>query len=444
MKMEKIGGIVNGKFINEYKNGKINKIKIDTRKLKKNDCYIALIGKNLDGHDFIEEAIKKKVSLIIVSKDIKIKTNIPILKVKDTHTALIQISKYYKEKYKIPYIAITGSNGKTTTKELISTILSKKYNVLKTEKNYNNNIGIPLTLLNLNEKHEIGIIEMGMNHKGEIEELSKLIKPDIGIITNIGTSHLEYLKNKKNIFKAKMEVTSGIEDGILIVNGNDKYLKKIKNNLKYDVIKTGVKSNYNLVPYGINQTIHGLKFKLKHMEKEYTIKTDLIGKHLIVDIMLAVETAILFDFKMEEIIESLSNHKSIEKRMNIKEKEKFIIVDDCYNANLESYMGLINLLKEQKKKKIIIAGDILELGKYNKKIHKKVIKNLKKIKNADLYLVGSNMEIGKNKVMHFSSNEKLKTYLKTLGIEYFKDTVIALKASRGIHLENVKEMIENL
>ena len=444
MEIEKLLNITKGKILNKYKNKKIKKIKIDTRILEKGDCFIAITGKNLDGHDYINEAINKKASVLIVEKEVNIKTNIPIIKVKSTMKVLLDISKYYKEKYEVLYIGITGSNGKTTTKELISTILSKKYNILKTEKNYNNKIGIPLTLLNLSNKHEIAIIEMGMNHKGEIKELTELIKPDIGIITNIGTSHLEYLKTKKNIFKAKMEITAGIKDGILLVNGDDKHLKKLKNTLDYDVIKAGFKSNYGLIPYDIKSNIEDLNFKLFYQNKEYEIKTNLIGDHFIIDIMLAIETALLFDLTMEEIVNALYSYKTTNRRMSITKTKDFTIIDDCYNANVESFMALIKLIKNDENKKIVIAGDMLELGKHSKKAHKKIIKNLKRIKNADIYLVGENMKVGKNKLKHFANNKEIINYFKIIDKNYFKNKVIILKASRGIYLEEIKKFINNL
>ena len=213
--------IVDGKYLNKGTKRKINEIKIDSRKINKNDVFIALKGSNFDGHDYVKDAIKSKASAIIVNRKIDIKTNVPIILVKDTYDSLIKIGTFFRNKFDIPVIAVTGSCGKTTTKELIYTILSKKYKVLKSEKNYNNHIGIPLTLTKLSNEYDACVLEIGMNHFSEISKLSKMVKPNIGIITNIGTSHIGNLGSQKNILKAKMEILDGMKDGLLILNGKD-------------------------------------------------------------------------------------------------------------------------------------------------------------------------------------------------------------------------------
>lgn len=217
--------ITGGELLNKKTDKKINNIQIDSRKVSKNDLFIAIKGNDKNGHDYIKEAINKKPTCIMVCENIKVKTKIPIIKVLDTKEALMQLGSYFRSKYDIPVIAVTGSVGKTTTKELISLILSKKYKVLKSDKNYNNHIGLPLTLFKLNKEYDICVFEIGMNHQGEISNLSKMCQPNIGVITNIGTSHIGNLGSQENIFKAKMEILDGMNDGLLIVNGKDKYLK---------------------------------------------------------------------------------------------------------------------------------------------------------------------------------------------------------------------------
>ena len=309
MDLNKIMDIVNGKCLNEFKNNNINKIVTDTRKLKKNDLFIALKGKNYNGHDYINSI--KKASGIIIDEDIKITTKIPVIKVDSTYKVLYQIGTYFRNKYDIPLIAITGSNGKTTTKELISYILESKYNVLKNSGNKNNIIGVSDTLFKLNKTHEIIVMEMGMNHKGEISELSCMCKPNIGIITNVGTSHIGLLKSRRNIYKAKLEITEGLS-GTLIVNGDDRYSKRIKKSYK-----CGKNYNNDLIAYNIYCNSEILEFSI-YLDKEYRIKFNSPGIHFINDILIAIKTCLMYDIDINTIIDRINEFKMVDSRMNIK------------------------------------------------------------------------------------------------------------------------------
>ena len=223
MNINELVKITDAKLNNsKYLKRKISKFSIDTRTLKKNEMFIALKGKT-DGHNYLNKI--KNTSGVIISNDY-ISEKIPVLKVDDTLAALKKIACYNRLNYKGKVIAITGSNGKTTTKELLSHVLSSKEKVFKTYKNNNNEIGLPLNLTKLNNKTKYAVLELGMNHKGEIKELSNICKPDIAIITNIGTAHIGYLGSKKEIYKAKMEIIEGMKEKKLFVNGYDEYLNK--------------------------------------------------------------------------------------------------------------------------------------------------------------------------------------------------------------------------
>ena len=425
MNLDTLIQVVEGRLINKGIKRKVNKIKIDSRKINKGDIFIALKGNNLDGHDYIKEALKRKVSAIIVSKEINIKTKVPIILVEDTYDSLIKIGTFFRSKYDTLVIGITGSIGKTTTKEIVGDILSRKYKVLKSEKNYNNHIGIPLTLTKLNNTYDICVLEMGMNHLGEISKLSKMIKPDIAVITNIGTSHIGNLGSKKNILKAKMEITDGIDDGVLLVNEKDNLLKKAKYNKK---IKC------NLKPYDI-KIKDKLYFKLKINNKvnEFCINT--LNKDLIINFIIAIKIGLLLDVDIEDIKTSLSNYQMPNNRMNIIEKNTTKIINDSYNASLESTLSSLKVLKNEKNKKLIILGDILELGKYSNKIHKKIGKYLKKIRNKEAILVGENIKVIKNKnYKYFNNYEEVINYIKDIDLN---NTSILVKASRRMNLDKV-------
>ncbi len=433
MKISELNKIVNGTLISFGKDKEIRKIKTDTRLLEKGDVFIALKGSNYDGHDFALEALKK-ASCIIVSEQITSK-KANIIYIEDTNKALFEIASYYRKKYPCFYIAITGSVGKTTTKELLYQMLSTRYNTLKTEKNYNNHIGVPLTFFNLDDKKEIAIIEMGMNHEGEIEKLSNLVKPDVAIITKIGSSHIGNLKSKKNILKAKLEITKGIEDGFLIVNGKDKYLKNLKSKKNYELIKSTNLLKY----YDVKEELGNLSFKVMYEKKEYQVKMNITGKHIIEDIVLAMITALLLDVDINDIITILNSYKTEKGRMEIINKENYTIINDCYNASIESFLGALKFIKKQRSKKILIIGDMLELGKKTIHYHKKLGKMLKKIKNSEILLIGDNTKVIKGKNIHyFKTNNDIITYLKNQNLE---NNIIFVKGSRKMKLE---EIIDNL
>lgn len=427
MDLLKIKEIVKGEFVNNYKNNKFKNIVTDTRKLHKNDLFIALKGDKYNGHDFINNV---KCSGIIIDEDIKITTNIPVIKVKSTYDALYLIGAYYRSLYNIPLIAITGSNGKTTTKELISNILSNKYNVLKNEGNKNNLIGVSETLFKLNKKNNIIVMEMGMNHLNEISKLSIMCKPNLGIITNIGSSHIGILKSRKNIFKAKLEIKNGL-NGLLIVNGDDKYLKKIK-----DSYKCGLNYYNDLIAYNIYTNNDLLEFSI-YIDQEYRVIFKSPGVHFINDILIAIKVGLLYNIDINTIIDTINNFKMIDSRMNIKKINNTTIVDDCYNANFESMSSGLSVLKNIKEDKVIILGDMLELGKYSKFYHYKLNKILKKISNKHVLTVGKYSKYIKGK--HFINNHDLINYLNNINLDY---KYIYVKASHGMHLEEVIKYIE--
>lgn len=431
MNVDELLKIIDGQFINEGQHKKINEFKIDSRNLKKGDVFIALIGPNNDGHNYIQEALNKKVAAVIVCKKVNAKSKIPIILVKDTYETLMKIGAFFRHKYEIPVIGVTGSIGKTTTKELISDILSVKYRVLKNEKNYNNHIGIPLTLTKLNDHYDICVLEMGMNHLGEISRLSKMSKPNVGVITNIGTSHIGNLGSKKNILKAKMEIVDGMNGGLLVVNDMDKMLKHIKYS---NILKCCLKEK----PFDINVD-EKVSFKLKINNVLYNFSYNNSNESLIMNFVLAIHIGLLFDVNIDDITEVISNFKFPKERMEIIELGSTKIINDCYNASLESVVGAINLLKQKTGKKMIILGDILELGKYTIKIHKRIEKELKKLKDIKVLLVGNHTKHIKGyNYQHFQTNQEIINYLNNVNLN---DTTVLIKGSRGMHLEEVTKYL---
>ena len=410
MKLSEINKILNGKI---NKDITFNKIRTSSKEIEKGDLFLA-INK---GHDYIDEAIKNGAVAIISEKYL----DIPSIKVDDSILALGQIAHYIRSLYNIPLIAITGSVGKTTTKELIYLVLSKKYKVLKSNKNQNNHIGLPLTLLNLDETYDIVVTELGMNHFNEISYLSKICNPDYAIITNIGTAHIGNLGSKKNILKAKLEILDGMNEKKLIINNEDKYLKKIKNTIKVDTKSLNIKN----IKYGFIQ-----EFDIENVHFVFNS-----FKHLLDDVYIAIKVGLLFNIDLNLISEAISEYQTMDGRLNIINKE-YKIIDDSYNSSYEALIGGLDILKNESNKKFIILGDMLELGKYSIKYHKKINKHLNKIKNKEVLLIGNYTKLIKG--IHFDSIDEIIGYLKN---NIKENNIIYIKGSRKFNLDKIKTRI---
>ena len=437
MRLSEVLKIVNGTLLNETKsNKKIKNIKFDSRKIENNDLYICIIGKNKDGHDFIDDAIQNGAQAIIVSKNIECKYDIPIIKVDDTLEALKFLASYKRQKFNGLVIAITGSVGKTTTKELITSILKNNYKVINNEGNKNNIYGLSETILNLKDDTEVLVVELGMNHKGEIENLSKICKPNISIITNIGSSHIGNLKSKKNIYKAKLEIIKGMNKGKLILNGDDKYLKKVKLKNDIQVIKCGI-NNGDLTCLNVKCLNNSIEFDVKINNKYESFKINLPGIHFINNALLAIITALNMKIDINDIKKALENYESYSRRYKIYKNENITLIDDSYNSSYESLKANLSTLNKDENK-LLIIGDILELGKKSKKIHKKIGKLLE-IPNSLVFVVGSNMKILSKKYMHFNNSEEVIEYLNNKNLSGYK---ILVKGSNAIKLNSVSNYIK--
>lgn len=384
-----------GISFNKFDSLKINKFSFNSKDICENDAFVCINT----GSKYIDEAIKNGAIAIICDYSISYQNkDVIIIKTDNIYKLLSKIASFILKTTNVKKIAVTGSNGKTTTKELIYYILKTKYKVLKNEGNKNNFWGLMDTIFKL-DNHDFLVMEMGMNHQGEIANLSNVLKPDIGVITNIGSAHIGNLGSKKNIFKAKMEILSGNSDMILFVNGYDHYLKKTKG------IK--VKDNCNFKP---------------------------IFNHLKTNYNLAASVCKYLGFTDLEITKILSEYQMYKQRMNVIYKSSTIIIDDTYNASLESTIGGLSYIKSFKQEKIIILGDILEAGKYSKKIHKKIDRFLNHINNKLVLLIGNHTNYIKGH--HFASNYDLISYLNNIDI---KDKVIYLKGSRKMNLETIRD-----
>ena len=426
MNLLKLIKLVNGELLNIADlNKKINLFKLDSRTINKDDVFITINT----GYLYIEDAIKNGAVAIITDKDIKFKTDVCIIKVDDMKFTLLKLISYIRSRYSyIPLIAITGSVGKTTTKELVYDILSKDYKVLKNDGNKNNYIGIAETIFNLDNSYDIIVLEVGMNHLGEIEEVSDSISPNISAITNIGTSHIGNLGSVKNILKAKLEIVSGMDSGRLVVPYTDRLLNKLKYNFIDKCKDIKISKLY------IEDT---LNFVLRYHDKDYTINFNIPNKSYLSNIMVAFTISTYFMIDIDSIISSINNYKTVKNRMEIIKRDKYDIINDVYNSSYESVKGVLNYLKSLDANKLVILGDIKELGKYSIKIHKSINKLLKGIYKDNILLVGEYTKYIKG--IHFTTNEDIINYLKNIDLENY---TILVKGSRAMHLEDIVNFLK--
>ena len=411
---------------------------IDSREVKDGYLYFSLKGRNADGHNFIGNALDENISAAIVEVGYDNSNNFPVIYSEDVEITMGEIASFWRSRSKAKIIAITGSNGKTTTKEMLYDILKDEFKTIRTLKNYNNHQGVPLTLLNIKEETEYAIIEMGANHHGEIGYLSKIVAPDMGIITNIGDAHLEFFGSKEGVKKAKEELFEYIHDhnGIVFVNSDDEYLKNWN---KGNIVTYGSTedSSYSYSEVGIDEYGNG-QFNYNHQK----IKLSLPGVLNVKNAIAATTIAKHIGIKDSVIKEKLKNFKPYDKRYEEINYKNSKVILDCYNANPSSMKGIINDMAEINDSYIFILGDMFELGESSKEEHRNIGVLFNSIKFRKLLLIGEDMKycydaiIDKNKVNFFNSIDELQ---EEFDILTNNEERIIIKASRGLKLERLVE-----
>ena len=441
LKVSKLIQVVDGKIKQKQleEDEEVFGFSIDSRTLRKNEIFIAIQGENFDGSNYIDVAIKKGSSWIITSSK-NHKSNRCIY-VKNTKETLCKIASYLVGEVSPKIIAITGSNGKTTTKEMVANILYQHYpknEILVTKGNLNNDIGLPLTLFNLKKNHTIVVLEMGMNHQDEITKLCKIAPPDIAVITNIGEAHLENFSSKNGIAKAKKEILLGAKkNGIAILPRDDVYFNYLKSDCLY----------LRCISFGINKNSNirlDLSSKVLTVDEEkINIESSLLGKENLMNMAAAVSVANALELPTETIIKGMKTIDSIEGRLEVKITASNIkIIDDTYNSNPSSMMMAIDVLNQFKQKKILIVGDMAELGPLSKKYHTDIGHYILE-KNIDLVMGIGNMTkylidvLGTKGLWYPSKEDLLNETNKILK----KDTVVLVKGSRFMRMEEIVDGI---
>lgn len=404
-------------------------ISTDSRNIKKDSIFFALKGENFNGNKFAEEALKSGCKYAVIDeKEYEINEN--YILVKNALKTLQQLASLHRENINIPIIAITGTNGKTTSKELITSCLSTELETAYTKGNYNNHIGVPLTLLEINKKHEIGIIEMGANHKNEINFLCEIAKPNYGIITNIGKAHLEGFKNFEGVKSTKKELYDFIKknNGNIFINNDDKTLNEISKNIKS--ITYGKKGD--IIGEEVTSSVY-----TEVLFNKIKINSNLIGSYQFYNIILAIAVAKHFSIKEKNIIKSLESYYPKNNRSQVIQSESNLIILDAYNANPTSMNEMINsFYKIKKESKVCILGDMGELGIFSKNEHEEIIKLNKKL-NLKTFYIGREFRKLTNK-NSFIDFQEFKNYLKDFPIT---NSTILIKGSRSQKLENVVELL---
>jgi len=410
-----------------------NGVSIDSRSIKKDEIFFSIKGDNFDGNSFALDALDKGAKFSIVD-DIKLKNqNDKIIFVENSLKELQNLSRYNRSKYDVKVIGLTGSNGKTTTKNLICNIVSQKYNTLCTDGNLNNHIGVPLTLLNIKPETEIAVIEMGANHIGEIENLCQICMPDIGLITNFGSAHLEGFGGLKGVIKGKTELYKYLikNYGHIIINNDDNIQKE---ECKTDLYSSFGKDKSSDFVFEYTKELD----KLVLLNDNYRFSCKIYGTYNFPNIASAISIGRFLDLDSDQIQIGLSKFQTEENRSEVLQYQGNTIYLDAYNANPTSMIAAIdNFNKEIKDNKIVILGDMLELGNFSKDEHEKIIDLLHKMEIESVYLVGKNfssINISDSRFKKFNDTEQL---IRGLDLTKIKNKSILIKGSRSIGLEKL-------
>lgn len=443
-----------GEIIVKGERGLYNNVSIDTRAIKDNDIFIAIKGENFNANDFVIEASKKGASICIVDEikfeQMQLNKKTSIIKVKDTKKALLELAKFYISKLNIKVVGITGSTGKTSTKDLVAAVLGAKFKVFKTLGNFNNEIGLPMMIFKLDKSYDVAVLEMGMSDFGEIHNLCEVAKPNIALITNIGMSHIENLKTRENILKAKMEITDFFsEDSVLIVNSDNDLLEDIITS-DYKLIKTGIDSEADFKACNLNIEEEKITFNLMDEGNliNKSIEVNVPGRHNVLNSLLAVACGRVMDMSYNEIAEGFKNLEATSMRLDITKGKRFTVINDCYNASPDSMIAAIDVLNNiSGKSKIAILGTMRELGNSAFQAHKQVGEYAKS-KNIDLLItLGEFNEAykeGFNDIDKYRSFETYNEVVSFLDGTIDQNDVVLVKASRYMKFEGIIKELENI
>lgn len=424
----------------------VKRVVTDSRIVQSGDLFVPFCGETFDGHDYIDNVLQNGAAAALSEKDIK-SENGAVIKVKSTLDALGAIATEYLRLYPIPVVGITGSVGKTSTKDMISAVLARKFDILKSTGNHNNEIGMPLTILEKEENHNMAVLEMGMSAFGELDYLANIARPAVAVITNIGMSHIENLGSQEGILKAKLEICNYFNDeNVLIVNGDDKFLKNIKKD--FPIVRYGSGENCDVRAVDIkNNGILGSSFTVSMDGKKYPAEVKAPGMHNVYNALAAIAVGVHYGISPEECIKGVAAAEMTDMRMSIEKSGETIILKDFYNAAPDSIRASLEVLKTVKgHRRVAVLGDVLEMGSFAEEEHRKLGKSVNDAADV-LITAGENAKFiaegakdaGMSEVISFDDTDAAAENIKNI----VKDgDCILIKASRGMKFEKIYQKIK--
>lgn len=438
-----------GKLISGDENEFVNKICTDSRKAEYGDLFFALIGDNHDAHKYLPQASEAGCTCAVVSDSETVPEGMTAVLVDDTTKALQNLASWYLKQLDIKKIAVTGSTGKTSTRDLTWYVCSEKYKAQKNVGNLNNHLGVPMTILSFDEDTEVGILEMGMDKFGEIELLADIVRPDIGLITNIGMSHIENLGSRDGIFRAKMELTTYFnESNVLIAARDDEYLNEERIDGSYELVTAGSDGRSDYIISHIDDFgAEGIQFTLEHNGKMQRFRLPVPGRHNAFNGALAVAAGAQLGITMEEAAKGLAKAQLTDKRLTIRGKNGIKVIDDTYNASPDSMKAAIDvLMKTRGIRSVAILGDMFELGETSKLQHELVGRYAARQNVELLIAIGEDSaemakgakEEGISDVMYFKDKDSFFAEMDNI---IGKGDVILIKGSRGMAMDKIVNKI---
>lgn len=450
MTIKEIAAAVNGVWWNPREDApEVSAVCTDSRKITPGCMFLPWVGEKFDGHSFIDAALDAGAAGCLCAKlPQNIRADKFYIKVDDTRLALRALASHYRDQFHIPFVQITGSVGKTTTKEMVAAVLGAKYRVLKTPENFNNDIGTPLTLLGLGPEHQAAVIETGMNHFGEIEYLGAMVKPDVAIISNIGDAHIEFLGSRQGILQAKCEIFQHLkEGGLAVLNGDDALLDTV--NVPFRTVRCGQSSHCQArVTEIADHGVAGITCTVETAKDSYALTIPAPGTHMAYSASIAVAVAEELGLSRDEVVRGVAAYEPAGSRMRVvRLPGGRMILDDCYNANPQSVTAALEILaKTECDNKVAVLGDMGELGDLTDQAHYNMgalaamlgidfvaAIGTKAVKIAD----GAEMSGGT--VMHFATKEEA---IGTLREQLGPNTAMLVKASHAMHFGELVEELQ--
>ena len=427
----------------------ITGVAIDSRKIEEGFLFVPIKGARVDGHDFIEGVMDKGALATLSEKDLGEKPY-PYIQVESSLQAVKDIAEYYLKQLAIPVVGITGSVGKTSTKEMIASVLAQKYKVLKTQGNFNNELGLPLTVFNLRDEHEIAVLEMGISDFGEMHRLAKIARPDTCVITNIGLCHLEFLKSRDGILKAKTEIFDFLrEDGHIVLNGDDDKLATIEEVKGIKPVFFGLDSHHEIWADEVQpQGLRGISCRIHMGEKSFGVLIPVPGQHMVYNALAAAAVGGIYGLSPEEIQNGIQSLQPVSGRFHIINTDRYTIIDDCYNANPVSMKASLDVLADALGRKVAILGDMGELGTDQADMHREVgvyaasrnIDVLLCVGELSAYLAeAAQLTAPAREIRHFQSKEEL---LQDIPHILEKGDNILVKASHFMEFGKILEALQ--